>query len=84
MRERDSSRMKERERGKEREDGRVDTVGISRQEHTSAEQPYVLCSFAADVCDCLLTGVLFCLHRAKGKSPPNKSFTVCSRPATEH
>lgn len=43
-----------------------ETEGISREEHTSAERLYVLCSPAADACVCLLTEVLFCLHRAKG------------------
>lgn len=51
----------ERERGWEGE-----TEGISREEHTSAERLYTLCSPAADACVCLLTEVLFCLHRGKG------------------
>lgn len=51
---------------RERDDGRGETEGISREEHTSAERLYALCSPAADACICLLTEVLFRLHRGKG------------------
>lgn len=61
--ERDSGRMRERERERRWEG---ETEGISREEHTSAERLYVLCSPAVDACVCLLTEVLFCLHHAKG------------------
>jgi len=57
---------RQRQNEREREDGRGKTEGISREEHTSAERLYALCSPAAGACICLLTEVLFCLHRGKG------------------